>query len=95
MKKGEVIAIVKTKTELREWISSGFTRVEDVAYVGLGLVLAVSALVMLVIVAISLGQAIMSANLTEKIVGLLDQSLLILMMSKSSIPCKSLSASTP
>ena len=86
MKKGEVIAIVKTKTELREWISSGFTCVEDVAYVGLGLVLAVSALVMLVIVAISLGQAIMSANLTEKIVGLLDQSLLILMMSKSSIP---------
>lgn len=44
MKKGEVIAIVKTKTELREWISSGFTCVEDVAYVGLGLVLAGSAL---------------------------------------------------
>jgi hypothetical protein len=80
LKKGEVIAIVKTKTELREWISSGFTRVEDVAYVGLGLVLAVAALVLLVIVALSLGQAIMSANLTEKIVGLLDQSLLILMI---------------
>jgi hypothetical protein len=31
--------MAKTKTELREWISSGFTRVEDVAYVGLGLVL--------------------------------------------------------
>jgi hypothetical protein len=39
--------MAKTKTELREWISSGFTRVEDVAYVGLGLVLAVSALVLL------------------------------------------------
>jgi uncharacterized membrane protein (DUF373 family) len=65
---------------LREWISTGFTRVEDVAYVGLGLVLAVSALVLLVIVALSLGQAIMSANLPEKIVGLLDQSLLILMI---------------
>jgi uncharacterized membrane protein (DUF373 family) len=72
--------VAKTKTELREWISSGFTRVEDVAYVGLGLVLAVSALVLLVIVALSLGQAIMSANLPEKIVGLLDQSLLILMI---------------
>jgi len=72
--------MAKTKTELREWISSGFTRVEDVAYVGLGLVLAVAALVLLVIVALSLGQAIMSANLTEKIVGLLDQSLLILMI---------------
>jgi hypothetical protein len=29
--------MAKTKTELREWISNGFTRVEDVAYVGLGL----------------------------------------------------------
>ena len=72
--------VAKTKTELREWISSGFTRVEDVTYVGLGLVLAVSVLVLLVIVALSLGQAIMSANLPEKIVGLLDQSLLILMI---------------
>ena len=35
--------MAKTKTELREWISSGFTRVEDVVYVGLGLVLALSA----------------------------------------------------
>jgi uncharacterized membrane protein (DUF373 family) len=72
--------MAKTKTELREWISSGFTRVEDVAYIGLGLVLAVSALVMLVTVALSLGQAIMLANLPQKIVGLLDQSLLILMI---------------
>jgi len=58
--------VAKTKTELREWISSCFTRVEDVAYVGLGLILAVSALVLLVIVALSLGQAIMSANLPQK-----------------------------
>jgi len=72
--------VAKTKTELREWISSGFTRVEDVTYVGLGLVLAVSVLVLLVIVALSLGQAIMSANLPQKIVRLLDQSLLILMI---------------
>jgi len=72
--------MAKTKTELREWISSGFTRVEDVAYVGLGLVLAVSALILLVFLALSLGEAIMSANLPIKIVRLLDQSLLILMI---------------
>ena len=72
--------MAKTKTELREWISNGFTRVEDVAYVGLGLVLAVSALVLLVFVALSLGEAIISANLPVKIVRLLDQSLLILMI---------------
>jgi uncharacterized membrane protein (DUF373 family) len=72
--------VAKTKTELREWISSAFTRVEDVAYIGLGLVLAVSALVLLVTLALSLGQAIMSASLPQKIVNLLDQSLLILMI---------------
>jgi uncharacterized membrane protein (DUF373 family) len=72
--------MVKPGTDLREWISTGFTRVEEVAYVGLGLVLGVSALVLLGSVALSLAQAIMSANLTGKIVGLLDQSLLILMI---------------
>jgi hypothetical protein len=63
--------VAKTKTELREWISSCFTRVEDVVYVGLGVILAVSALVLLVIVALSLGQAIMSANLPQKLLGCL------------------------
>jgi len=72
--------MVKPRTDLREWISTGFTRVEDVAYVGLGLVLAVSALVLLGSVAHSLGRAILFENLSEKIIGLLDQSLLILMI---------------
>jgi uncharacterized membrane protein (DUF373 family) len=72
--------MAKTKTELREWISSGFTRVEDVVYVGLGLVLALSALVLLVIVALSVVQAVISDNLPQRIVRLLDQSLLILMI---------------
>lgn len=70
----------KAKTVLREWILSGFTRVEDVAYVVLGLILAISALGLLVTVALSLGQALLSVNLSEKIVGLLDQVLLILMI---------------
>jgi uncharacterized membrane protein (DUF373 family) len=72
--------VTKTKTELREWISSGFTRVEDVAYVALGLILAISALGLLITVALSLGQALLSVSLSEKIVGLLDQVLLILMI---------------
>ena len=55
-------------------------RVEDVAYVGLGLVLAVGALVLLFTVAISLGQSVLGGNLSDKIVGLLDQILLILMI---------------
>jgi len=72
--------VAKTKTELREWISSGFTRVEDVAYIALGLILAVSATALLGTVALALGQALLAANLREKIVGLLDQVLLILMI---------------
>jgi uncharacterized membrane protein (DUF373 family) len=72
--------MVKPGTDLREWISTGFSRIEDVAYVGLGLVLAVSALVLLGSVAHSLGRAILFENLSEKIVGVLDQSLLILMI---------------
>jgi uncharacterized membrane protein (DUF373 family) len=72
--------VAKTKTELREWISSGFTRVEDVAYVALGLILAVSAMGLLGTVTLALGQALLAANLSEKIVGLLDQVLLILMI---------------
>jgi uncharacterized membrane protein (DUF373 family) len=80
LKKEEVTAMVKPGTDLREWISTGFSRIEDVAYVGLGLVLAVSALVLLGSVAHSLGRAILFENLSEKIVGLLDQSLLILMI---------------
>jgi hypothetical protein len=80
LKEGEAAVVTKTKTDLREWISTGFSRIEDVAYVGLGLVLAVSALVLLGSVAHSLGRAILFENLSEKIVGLLDQSLLILMI---------------
>jgi uncharacterized membrane protein (DUF373 family) len=72
--------MVKSRTDLREWISIGFSRIEDVAYVGLGLVLAVSALVLLGDVAYSLGRAVVSGNLSKQIVGLLDQSLLILMI---------------
>ena len=72
--------MAKTKTELREWISSGFTRVEDVAYIALGLILAVSAMALVGTVALALGQALLAANLSDKIVGLLDQVLLILMI---------------
>lgn len=68
------------KEQLRESISTAFMRVEDVAYVGLALILAVSALVLLVTVGISLGKALLDANLSDKIVALLDQILLILMI---------------
>jgi uncharacterized membrane protein (DUF373 family) len=74
------IKVAKTKTELREWISSGFTRVEDIAYIALGIILAVSAMGLLGTLVLALGQALLAANLSEKIVELLDQVLLILMI---------------
>jgi uncharacterized membrane protein (DUF373 family) len=73
--------VAKTaRTDLREWISTGFTRVEDVAYIGLGLLLAASALVLLVTAAFSFAQGLLSVNFREGIVDLLDQILLILMI---------------
>ena len=55
-------------------------RVEDVAYVGLGIVLSVSALVLLGTVALVLAQTVAAGKLSENIVSLLDQILLILMI---------------
>jgi len=68
------------KLDLRETISSGFTRVEDFVYVGLGLLLAASALALLVIAAFTFGQSLLSGTLGAEVVGLLDQFLLILMI---------------
>lgn len=72
--------MAKTKTELREWISSGFTRVEDIAYIALGIILAVSAMGLIGTLVLALGQALLAAKLSEQIVELLDQVLLILMI---------------
>jgi uncharacterized membrane protein (DUF373 family) len=86
-RKGRCLSIRNGRNEKRlkkgtlpPWQKPRPNCVEDVAYVGLGLVLSVSALVLLVVVALSLGEAIISANLPVKIVRLLDQSLLILMI---------------
>ncbi|HEX6176416.1 MAG TPA: hypothetical protein VF089_20605, partial [Candidatus Binatia bacterium] len=48
--------------DLRDKISSVFTRIEDVTYVGLGVLLAVSALVLLVAAAWSLIEGLSAAG---------------------------------
>lgn len=65
---------------LREWISRGFTRVEDVVYVGLGGLLAGSALVLLVAGIFSFWHGLVRGTLPQDIVTLLDRILLILMI---------------
>ena len=64
----------------REWISRQFTRVEDVVYVGLGILLAGSALVLLVAAAIRFGQGLSAGEFPGSAVDLLDRILLILMI---------------
>jgi uncharacterized membrane protein (DUF373 family) len=65
---------------IREWISWGFGRVEDVVYLGLGLLLAISALALLTSEAFSLWESLRQGTLAGDIVLLLDRILLILMI---------------
>jgi hypothetical protein len=65
---------------LRDWLAQGFTRVEDVVYIGLGVMLAGSALALLVDGLIGFGQAVLAGELVARVVSLLDRILLILMI---------------
>jgi hypothetical protein len=64
----------------REWVSRGFTWIEDLVYIGLGLLLGGSAVVLLISGAIRFAQGLLDGTLATNIVGLLDQILLVLMI---------------
>ncbi len=64
----------------RTWIARSFTLVEDVVYVGLAVLLAGMALVLLVAGAVTFAQLLVAGTLPESIVELLDRILLILMI---------------
>jgi uncharacterized membrane protein (DUF373 family) len=64
----------------RAWVARIFTAVEDVVYVGLGLLLTGCSLVLLVSGMIIFGQNLMGGSLTTNIVALLDRVLLILLV---------------
>ena len=67
--------------DLREKISSGFTRVEDVTYVGLGVLLAVSALFLLLAAAWTLIAGLSFSGLAKDLtVEVVDQILLVLLI---------------
>ena len=63
----------------RNWVARGFTVVEDVVYIGLGVVLAASSIVLLVTGAIDFGQNLLSGSFGQQIVSLLDRILLVLL----------------
>ena len=67
--------------DLRDKISTVFTRIEDVTYVGLGVLLAVTALVLLVAAAWSLIEGLSAAGPAKELtIDVLDQILLVLMI---------------
>lgn len=72
--------MAKTGKDLRERISSVFTRVEDITYVGLAVLLAVSGLSLLIAAAWSLIEGLLSGSVRDLIVHVLDQILLVLMI---------------
>jgi len=69
-----------TEKSSRAWVARGFTAVEDVVYVGLGLLLAGSSVVLLVSGVINFVQHLLAGSLAANIVVLLDRILLILLV---------------
>jgi uncharacterized membrane protein (DUF373 family) len=65
---------------VRERIAQAFTQVEDVLYVGIGVLLAAGAVGLLLNAAVTFARSIGAGTIGGSIVGMLDQLLLILMM---------------
>lgn len=68
------------KQPKREWVARAFTSVEDIVYLGLGVLLAGSALTLLLSGVINFGQHLFARTLTENVVPLLDRILLIVLI---------------
>ncbi|HZQ47800.1 MAG TPA: phosphate-starvation-inducible PsiE family protein [Verrucomicrobiae bacterium] len=64
----------------RDWIARGFTAVEDIVYIGLGLLLGASAIVLLISGIVTFVQNLASGSFSNTMVGLLDRILLILLI---------------
>ena len=64
----------------REWVARAFTRVEDVVYVALGLLLAASAIALLASAGLAFARSIADGEVAGRLVAILDQLLLVLMI---------------
>ena len=63
----------------RNWVARAFTGVEDIVYIGLGLLLAASSIILLATGMIDFAQNLLSGSFPQKIVALLDRILLVLL----------------
>jgi uncharacterized membrane protein (DUF373 family) len=75
-----VSPVGRARPALRERIAQAFTQVEDVLYVGIGVLLAAGAVGLLLNAAVTFARSIGAGAIGGSIVGMLDQLLLILMM---------------
>ncbi|HEV8675693.1 MAG TPA: phosphate-starvation-inducible PsiE family protein [Methylomirabilota bacterium] len=73
-------ALDAAESRVRAWVARGFTRVEDIVYVGLGILLAGTALVLLGAGVVDFSAALVGGTLPGHVVELLDRILLILMI---------------
>jgi Phosphate-starvation-inducible E family len=64
----------------RDAVARLFTAVEDIAYIGLGVVLGGAAVALLIHGLVSFGQAVLAGSLPAEIVTILDRMLLVLMI---------------
>src|SRR4051812_25415197 len=71
---------VERRLEVRAFIARAYKIVEDVVYIGLGVLLAVTLITLLAISYASFGHAVAGRTVSDGIVGLLDQILLVLLM---------------
>ena len=72
--------MARSSDDTREWVARAFTRVEDVVYVGVGLLLAASALALLVATGVAFVRSVAEGVSTGRVVALLDQILLVFMI---------------
>ena len=68
------------RSSARDWVARIFTRIEDVVYVGLGVLLAGTAIVLLAVGAYDFVAYLVTGALPNHVVELLDRILLILMI---------------
>jgi len=66
--------------EGREWVARAFTHVEDAVYIGVGLLLAASAIALLITSGVGFVRSLLEGALAGRVVELLDQILLVFMI---------------
>jgi uncharacterized membrane protein (DUF373 family) len=77
---GAVAMSLIPQTRTRQWIGRAFSAVEDVVYIGLGILLTGVAIALLCTTVVSFGQCVLAHTLAADIITLLDHILLILLV---------------